>query len=188
MPNIDIGCGNAAFTSRAPATDWLRLEVKKIFIKQIFIILSSCVLFGCAGAPDEVPEAFHADESRGSDCIIEGTVRDYRVLDDANLVVTGSGRRKYHVTLNRRAFGMRSSWQIGFVSRGGQICPGFSDIVVDDSFGPARIGIRSIRRLTPEEHEDLLVRFGKNLGEKAPKVEQTPAPESVEGAEVEELD
>jgi len=46
------------------------------------------------------------------------------------------------------------------------------------------IHIASIRELTPEDHEDLLIQFGK----KEPEFEQTPAPREVKGAEVEELD
>ena len=141
-------------------------------------------MWGCAGAPDRV-EAPPGDTLAGnSDCIFGGTVRDYQVLDEANLVVTGSGRRTYHVTLARRAFGLRSSLNLGFVSRSGRICAGFSEVVVDEAFGPEKIRIAAIRELTSEEHEDLLVRFGK----KEPAVEQTPPPEPVESAEVEELD
>jgi len=55
---------------------------------------------------------------------------------------------------------------------------------VDDGVGAEAINIRSVRQLTPEEYDDLLVRFGK----KEPDVNQTTAPEPVEGAEVEELD
>ena len=112
------------------------------------------------------------------------TVRDYRVLDESNLIVSASARRKYHLVLSRRAIGLRSTWQVGFQSRTGQICSGFSDLVVDDGFGPDRIRIASIRRLTPEDEEDLLIRFGKI----EPHTEQTPATEEVESAEVEELD
>jgi hypothetical protein len=46
------------------------------------------------------------------------------------------------------------------------------------------IRIASIRELSPEDREDLLIQFGK----KKPEIEQTPAPRPVEGAEVEELD
>jgi len=105
-------------------------------------------------------------------------------LDDANLIVSGSGSRKYHVTLSRRAPGLRSSWKIGFRSTTGHICAGFGELVVDDGMGPERIRIVSIRQLTPDEHETLLVRFGKI----EPEVKQPPAPVSVESAEVEELD
>jgi len=131
-----------------------------------------------------VDEDVYTTESRGSDCISQMTVRDYRVLDDGNLIVSGSARRKYHVALSRRAFGLRSTWQIGFRSTSGRICAGFSDLIVDDGFGPDRIRIASIRQLTPEEEEDLLIRFGKI---ESPN-KQTAAPAEVESAEVEELD
>jgi hypothetical protein len=112
------------------------------------------------------------------------SIRDYYVLDDANLIVTGGVRRKYHVSLFRRAFGLRSTWRIGFDTPTGRVCPGFSDLILDDGMGVERIKVRSIRLLTPEEHEELLVRFGK----KEPEIKQTPEPVEVEGAEVEELD
>ncbi|MCH7821267.1 MAG: hypothetical protein IIA07_04555 [Proteobacteria bacterium] len=105
-------------------------------------------------------------------------------MDDSNLIVTAAGRRKYHVVLSRRAFGLRSNWQIGFVSPTGRICSAFSEIVVDDGFRPERITIASVRKLTPEDEDELLIRFGK----KEPEFTQAPATQEVEGAEVEELD
>jgi len=88
--------------------------------------------------------------------------------------------------LSRRAFGLKSSWRIAFRSPSGRICGGFDEIIVSDGVGgrPEAIRIDSIRRLSPEEEEDLLIRFGK----KEPEVEQPRQPEAVEGAEVEELD
>ena len=50
--------------------------------------------------------------------------------------------------------------------------------------GAESISIRSIRELSADEHEDLLIRYGK----KEPEIEHTPAPREVKGAEVEELD
>jgi len=159
--------------------------VRKVFVKQLFIIGLSSGLLACA-SPGEAPSSDDFEvSSDGSDCIFEGTIRDYRVLDESNLIVTASGRQKYHIELNRPAYGLVSTWQIGFSSRGSsRICPGFSELIVDDSFGPEAIRIRSIRKLVPEEYEDLLIRYGK----KEPEVEQTREPEEVEGAEVEELD
>jgi hypothetical protein len=118
------------------------------------------------------------------DCISTRTIRDYRVLDDANLVVTANANRKYHISLSRRAVGLRASWKIGFRATSGRICGGFDDIIVDDGFGPERIRIADIRELTPEEYDELLVRFGK----KEPTTKPAPATKPVESAEVEELD
>ncbi len=155
-----------------------------MFKKQLFIIVISSGLLACATTDEGSDESEDGYQSSGADCISQGTIRDYRILDDANLIVTAMGNRKYHVALTRRVMGLRSSWQIGFATRTGRICGGFSDIVIGDNIGPNRIRIASIRRLNPDEHEELLIRYGK----KKPEFEVSPVPEDVEGAEVEELD
>ena len=155
-----------------------------IYIKQLFIAFSLSALVGCAGTADPVKDDLYAEESRGTDCISQASVRDYRVLDESNLIVTEAPRRKYHMVLGRRAFGLNSSWQIGFQGNGSRVCAGFGSLVLLDGIAPDRIRITSIRRLTPEDEEDLLIRFGKIESD----TEHTPAPAAVEGAEVEELD
>jgi len=84
----------------------------------------------------------------------------------------------------RRAFGLRDSWRIAFNSSTNRVCEGFDEIIFDGQFRNESVRISSIRELTPEEEEDLLIRFGK----KEPEFEHTPAPQDVEGADVEELD
>jgi hypothetical protein len=155
-----------------------------MFYKQIFIVYFSCILAACAGGSEPSLGDETATATGRSDCISTRTIRDYRVLDETNLVVTAQANRKYHVTLSRRAIGLRSSWKIGFRSTSGRICGGFDDILVDDGFGPERIRIAAITQLTPEEYDALLVRFGK----KEPANEPAPATQDVESAEVEELD
>jgi hypothetical protein len=143
-----------------------------------------CGLYACAAPGEGTTQADSATESRGTDCISRSAIRDYRVLDDSNLIVTASPRRKYHVVLARRALGLRSSWQVAFHSPTSEICAGFGEIVVDDGFGPEGFRVASIRALTPEDEEELLIRFGKI----EPKYKQPPPEQDVEGAEVEELD
>jgi len=153
-------------------------------VKQLFIVYCSCSLYACASTNNDVGEPESGWERRGGDCISQMSIRDYQVLDESNLIVTGSARRKYHVVLSRRAFGLRSTWRIAFETSGGRICSSFSDLIVDDGMGVDKIRIRSVKQITPEEYDDLLVRFGK----KEPDVKQTPEPVPIEGAEVEELD
>jgi hypothetical protein len=153
-------------------------------IKQLVIALILCSLGGCASTEEGQTEESYGAESTGSDCISQSSIRDYTVLDDANLIVTQGAKRKYHVQLSRRAYGLRSSRAIGFHSQTGRICGKFSDLLVDDGFGPEKIRISSIRQLSPESEEELLIRFGKI----EPEYEQPRRPENVEGAEVEELD
>jgi len=88
------------------------------------------------------------------------------------------------MTLMRRAHGLKSSWGIAFDSPTSRVCAAFSEIIFEGHFDGETIRIASIRQISEEEEEDLLIRYGK----KRPEIEQTPAPREVEGAEVEELD
>ena len=151
--------------------------------KQLVILLFSCGLFACAGVSETAEDGESAASTRRTDCIFRSTVRGYTVLDESNLVVE-SGRRNYHLILRRRAHGLKSSWGIGFDSPTGRICAKSSDVVFEGRFDADKIGIQSLRELSPEEHEDLLIRFGK----KEPEFKRTPAPKEVGGADVEELD
>ncbi len=148
----------------------------------ILFILSNFLLFSPTLANDLGPE-FDLDY-RGSDCISIRTIRDYTALDDKNLLIWASAKRPYFVRLFSPAWGLRSSFQLGTVSRDDRLCPYGGDALVFDSAGRDTARIASIRRISPDEADWLLVRFGK----KDPAEEQAPVPEPLEGAEVEELD
>ena len=155
-----------------------------MLIKQLLIIVTSSVLLSCATS-EEAPDGGKSEAgNRRSDCIFRSSIRGYSVLDESNLVISGSGKRKYHVVLYRRAHGINSSWGISFDTRDSRICPGFSDVVFDNGINGDSIRISSIRAISAEEHDDLLIQFGK----KEPEIQQSPAPNEVGGAEVEELD
>ena len=153
-------------------------------VKQLVILVISCTLLACA-ARDEAPDGATAGEERASsDCIFSSSIRGYTVLDESNLIVEAGGRRHYHLVLQRRAYGLRSSWTLGFESPTGRICPGFSEVHYNGGMDSGSIRIHSIRELSKEEHDYLLIQYGK----KKPEIESTPVPNEVEGAEVEELD
>ena len=158
--------------------------MNKNVLKQIIIVTFSSTMLGCVSVQESASEDEPSFDSVRSDCIYEGTVRDYTVLDDMNLIVTATARRQYHIVLMRRAHELRSSWHIGLTSRTHMICAGSGSVVVDGGFGPEAVRIKAIRRLSAEEADTLLIQYGK----KKPKVEQVPTPEPVEGAEIEELD
>ena len=121
---------------------------------------------------------------RGSDCILIRTIRDYTPLDRQHLLIHGTGRRGYFVTLNRPAFDMRGSIGLRVDSRDDQLCPFGGDQIIFGAFADDRIGVQSISRLTAEQEEQLLIRYGK----KEPAESETTEPaREVTGAEVEEL-
>ncbi len=158
--------------------------IYKPFFKQLVIVFYSSGLVACASTSEPPGDGSYAAEPAGSDCISQASVRDYKVLDDTNLIVTAGASRKYHVLLSRRATNLRSSRAIAFDSATGRICSNFSDLIVDSGFRSDRIRITSVRRLTPEDEDDLLIRFGK----KEPEYVEPRQTQPVDGAEVEELD
>lgn len=168
-----------------PFTEIVDRVTKKTIIKQSIIIICSSYLVACASSENRYESAGDPVRTRGHDCISQSTIRDYQVLDDGNLIVTAGAKRKYHVQLSRKAFGLRSNWKLGFRSPTGRICSGTGDVVVDDSFGSKEtIRISSVKEVEVDELNSLLIQFGK----KAPEVKRAPAQEEVSGAEVEELD
>lgn len=171
-----MGMSNASYAKE---------ELMKHIIKQCVLVLFSSSLLACAAPGEPSEDTSLADERVGRDCISQSSIRDYQVLDESNLIVTEGVKRKYHVVLAHRAFGLRSTWQIGFRTIGSRICANSADLVYNDGLaGPERVTVRSVRQLSPEDLDDLLVRFGK----KEPDVEQAPAQDEIKGAEVEELD
>ena len=157
----------------------------KALIYQVLIVFFSSLLLACASSGDNYESAGDPVDQRGRDCIWQSSIRDYQVLDDRNLIVTASGKRRYHVELTRRAYGLRSNWKIGFRSPTGQVCAGSGEVIVEDGFNRLEsIHISSVRQLNPDEIDDLLIRFGK----KVPEEQEAPVEQEIKGAEVEELD
>jgi Family of unknown function (DUF6491) len=159
------------------------MKLMKSVVLQFVTILVLGIVAGCA-TPGEPDSRSSGDvDFRGSDCILISTIRDYTPLDDSNLLIYGPGKRAYFVTLVHSTFELRSSFRLQFSSRDGQLCPYGGDEIVVGSFGHEAVGIRAISRVTEEQAEQLLIRYGR----KEPAEQQAPAPEDVKGAEVEEL-
>ena len=158
----------------------------KTVLLQLVVALS---LSACASSGEPTAEA-DVDVSdldfRGNDCILIRTIRDYTPLDRQHLVIHGPARRGYFVTLVRPAFEMRGSIGFRVESRDDQLCPYGGDGLVFDSIGSDVIQVRSISRLTADQEELLLIRYGIGPGSESVTPVQ-PGPKEVTGAEVEEL-
>lgn len=156
----------------------------KVFIYYVLIsvTLSACASSGDTGRSSDDPGPDL--DFRGSHCILIRTIRDYTPLDSQHLLIRGAGRRAYFVTLQWPATDMRGSIGFSVSSRDDQLCPYGGDNLVFGSFGDNRVPVRSISRLTEEQEEQVLIRYGlQDLDESATPVD----PENVKGAEVEEL-
>lgn len=156
----------------------------KSYIFHCIAILLSSALYSVAGAQDEAEKQADDLDLRGSDCILIRTIRDYTPLDDRTMLIWGPAKRGYFVRLSRPAFGMRSSFSLGFSSRDDQLCPYGGDSIVFGGMNNDQIRVQSISRVSKEQAEELKIRYGK----KKPAEITPAAPDAVKGAKVEELD
>jgi hypothetical protein len=157
---------------------------KKLLIFQCLVLITLC---GCSATGDGDWEPSERDvglDYRGVDCILIRTIRDYRPLDSSHMLISGPAKRAYFVTLFGPAFDMRGSMGLTFDSRDDQLCPFGGDAIKFGGLVHERVSIQSISRVTAEQEQDILFRFG--LLERAEK--RPPEPVSIKGAEVEELD
>ncbi len=157
--------------------------MRKNLIKHVITVIISCSLvsiFAAAEEQDKLPDDL---DLNGSDCIWIRTIRDYTPLSRDSLLIHASGKRSYFVRLMTLRFGAQSSFQIGTVSRDDRLCPYGGDTLIFDRYSGDESRIRSISRVTPDQVEMLLIRYGK----KEPVDQPDPAPPEVKGAEVEEL-
>jgi hypothetical protein len=163
-------------------------QTDKRMIDKWFSILSCiiaflCSLHGCASTDDNYGSADDAAVIRGNDCVSEKIIRSYEILDDQNLIIEVAGRGNYLVGLRTRARGLDEHRSIHFLSPAG-ICKGSQLIVYGSGGGREMIRLSSIRKITPEELDGLLIHYGK----KAPDYNQSMKAEEGYGAEIEELD
>ncbi len=162
------------------------VEEEKMLLKQYLIVFSSSISLASCATTDGGSDLGEDLTGTGSDCISIRTIRDYTALDRRSLLVEASGRRLYYVTLAMPSNELRSSFSIGVESRDQWLCPYGGDRLIFDGLGSTidmGSSIRGIQRVTPEQAEELLYRYGK----KTPPEQQDPAPGKIEGAEVEEL-
>jgi len=123
----------------------------------ITLALATLLVSGCASKSADERTA-----ARDNDCMFAVALRDWRPLDNENLILFESGRRAYHVELFRPAVGLRLDVMIGVYDRDGRICPYGGDAIIVDGFMPERIPIRSMRRVNEAELDALYVEFGIN--------------------------
>ena len=156
----------------------------KYYIKQYFIVFISCN-FGIMGAALADPESEQdALELNGSDCIWVHSIRDYTPLDAKHLLIWAGRDKPYLVRLVQQSRDMKTGYAMSVQSRDGQLCPYGGDALIFGMAPAYPVRIRSIDRLTVDQANDILARFGKR-----PDTEPTtPAPRELKGADVEELD
>jgi hypothetical protein len=144
---------------------WIRLSFLALPIGAL-VALTACAATNERAASDFSP---------ARDCMFAATLRDWRPLDDENLVLFGSGHVPYHVELVRPAFGLNFNFMIGVYDRDGRICPYGGDAIIVEGPMPERISIRNMKRLTDEELDQLYIQFGIMPPPVVDSLEELPA-------------
>jgi hypothetical protein len=158
--------------------------MRKIVLKHILAVFISGIFLSISAATEEQDKLPEDLDLHGSDCIWIRSIRDYTPLSNESLLIHASGKRSYFVRLSMPGFGLKSSFQLATRSRDDNLCPYGGDSIIFDRFAGGEARILSISRLTPDQVEMLLIRYGK----KEPvDTEETPVLPEVKGAEVEEL-
>ena len=112
---------------------------------------------GCAGTPATSDRL----QAGTGDCVAIARVRDWRPLDNENLLLLGTNRAAYHVELMDPATRLTPGTTIGIDATGNRVCSNRGDaIVIADSITPDRIPIRSIRILDEAELAELYAQYG----------------------------
>ena len=154
-------------------------------IKQLFIVLLSSGMIACAGHGEPPKKGVSEGADDVTDCISVASVRDYRILDDANLIVSAHQQRHYQLLLVRPARSLRHADRLSFVGRGGRICSGSGQLIIRNGVMVESVRVDSVFRISESGIASLMERRSG----KAEAVRQTKAPASdTTGAEVEELD
>jgi|GEM_PF-5056732 hypothetical protein len=137
------------------------------------------ILAGCAGTREPAGDVASRTTSPGGDCFTVSLARDFRYLDDHNLIVYAAGREPYHVELSQACFGLGGDFQIGLRSRTGRMCGFGGEEVIVRGFGvPERCPVLSVRRLDDDQLQILVDQFNAGGRETAPiEVEEVDLPE-----------
>lgn len=110
-----------------------------------------------------------------NECTWSSTIRDWKRLDDKNLIVWGPGKQAYHVQLSFPLFGLNSAEGIALVDRDGnnQICGyGMDRIAVPDSPVHSDAVINGITRLDEAGIAQLAEKYKVRWGKKKPKPQE----------------
>ncbi len=125
-------------------------------------VAGAALLSGCAASGTQ-EDSDDASESRAitSDSVRIDQVRDFRVLDDSNLILYAPTRRNaYHVELMPACQGLRFADTIALRGRTGRLAGFAGDRVIIDRPGmPDRCAVTNVRRLDEASLTELIVSF-----------------------------
>ncbi len=151
------------------------ISYRLLLLAPIALALAACA------APSAVDGVAERTTSIAADCFTVSQARDFRYLDDHNLLVYAPARVPYHLELSQTCFGLRGSITVGLRARTDQMC-GFAgdSVIVNGSFAE-RCSVLSVRRLDEDQLQTLVAQFETDQpSDQAVEVEVTELPEDEE--------
>lgn len=148
-----------------------------IRLRSVAMAASTIALAACAAG--ERGSGLTGGTSVSTDCFSVSLARDFRYLDDMNLIVFAPARQPYHLELAPTCFGLRGEIAIGLSARTDRMC-GFAGDAVLAGRGALRerCPVVSVRRLDDDQLQILIDQFeGPERGEGAIEVEIIEAPD-----------
>jgi hypothetical protein len=157
---------------------------KKYLLIQLITVFIASALSLLSMADDGDSDEDQDIDFNGSDCISIRSIRDYTPLDGRTLLIWGGVSRPYFVRLSSSSYDLKMAYAMSVDSRDDRLCPYGGDGLSFGSFRQTTVRVRSITRISKEQAEELLVRYGVRKTDE-PRI---PEPKEVEGPEVQELD
>lgn len=142
----------------------------------------AAVLAGCAASGERDSTAMRTTPI-ATDCFNVSLARDFRYLDDHNLIVYAPARQAYHLELTQACFGLRNVTRLALRSRMDRMCGFAGDSVIIDGAFSERCSVLSVRRLDAAGTDALIAQF-EGVGDRGDgfEVEVVKAPEDTDNA------
>jgi len=152
----------------------------------VHAFIAACLmsLVGCASANEASGDS--ADKPGSDECIFFSTLYDWRVLDDASMVLWAPGKRDaYLVELSLPLMGLRFADTLAFIdgNEDHRLCSFGRDAVGTNEGGlPGKSSIRSITRLNASSLAKLSEKYQVDLSrdKKKKKIPTEPARETAQ--------
>jgi len=151
---------------------------ESLLVKALLLTAVPIGLAACASPGEPVDGVAERTTSVSTDCFTVSLARDFRALDDRNLIVYAVGRQPYHIELGQACFGLGGDPVIALRSRTDRMCGFAGDSVIVDSGFPERCSVLSVRRLDEDQFQILVDQFDQDAaGGSAVEVEVAELPE-----------
>ncbi len=145
------------------------------------VVLAAIAASSCTGPQERAEEpGITVTTTIATDCFRTSLARDFRYLDDRNLIVFAPRGVPYHVQLMGPCFGLRRQIAIGISSRSDRICGFAGDAILVDGPMIERCPVLGVTRLDDEGLRALIEQFEPDGAPEGAVEVEIPAAEDAE--------